>query len=43
MSGAALMQCRSLVGIPRVQSALLCARRVFERRGLAVSPPGDTA
>ncbi len=38
-----LMQCLSLVGFPRVQTALLCARRVFARRGVAVSPSGDTA
>jgi 4-carboxymuconolactone decarboxylase len=32
-----LMQCLSLVGFPRVQAALLCARRVFERRGVSTS------
>jgi 4-carboxymuconolactone decarboxylase len=37
-----LLHCLSLVGFPRVQSALLCARRVFERRGVSVSRPQDS-
>jgi 4-carboxymuconolactone decarboxylase len=32
-----LMQCISLAGFPRVQGALLCARRVFRRRGVSVA------
>lgn len=32
-----LMQCLSLTGFPRVQAALLCAGRVFERRGVSTS------
>mgnify|MGYP000909109844 CR=1 FL=1 len=33
----ALLQCLSLAGFPRVQSALLAARRVFLRRNLRVA------
>ncbi len=35
-----LLQCLSLVGFPRVQAALLCAGRVFERRGVSTSSAG---
>jgi 4-carboxymuconolactone decarboxylase len=38
-----MLQCVSLAGFPRVQGALLIARKVFRRRGLEVGNSSGTA